>query len=270
MSIYTILVIRPTINAIQFALFFYCRLADICTFNVTFPSNSYLLSIVKVLPQQIAILFFSRSSQAESRSKYRRFSNALLLSKVLISRSRAALENTGLPVYHIDEGHQRGNSFGDRLANATDDLFQLGYQKLIIVGNDAPGLERTDWTYVQKSLDQGKSVLGPNKRNGAYLIGLNREHFEKESFRNLPWQTRRLYTALADYLDVEIELSTLEDINTYVDFKRCYQKYAFLKSALLYFRHIESDVERIALKNVRPTAILRGPPIGLRTSQLAA
>lgn len=210
----------------------------------------------------IAILFFSRSSKAESESKYRHFAKGHLLSRILIQRSRAVLDATGLPVFQYDEKDQIGQSFGERLSNAVLDLFEKGYEKLIVVGNDAPGLQQTNWNLVISALSSGHAILGPDRRNGAYLIGFSRNQFDKRSFEDLPWQQDSLYSKLSEYFTDSVELAILSDINSEVDLLRAAKDYGFLKAAI-YTENPGSNEKQdqfIGHQHRHLENILRGPP----------
>ena len=55
-------------------------------------------------------------------------------------KNYSILNNTGLDVIVIDEHSQRGNSFGEKISSAFEDIFALGYESLVLVGNDSVGL----------------------------------------------------------------------------------------------------------------------------------
>ena len=88
--------------------------------------------------------------------------------------------------------HQVGNSFGERLANATEEIFNLGYQNVIIIGNDCPTLSVQTLQKTDQLFDESKLVLGPAKDGGLYLIGINQAVFDKKIFVNFSWETNNL------------------------------------------------------------------------------
>lgn len=173
--------------------------------------------------KQIAFIFFSLTAEAEYRYKrLTRFEEAdKAIAHTLIHQTIQALESLGYPVFHFNESNQRGQSFGQRLANAYQDVFDLGYQSIIAVGNDAPDLLSLDMDAVVSHARLGKNVIGPTKRHGAYLIALSRDSFEYHSFTNLPWQQRRLLIALEEYCQGNLAmLPVLQDINSYRDLRQ--------------------------------------------------
>ncbi len=228
---------------------------------------------------QIALLFFSRNAKEESRKKTW-FASAnrqgnTAIANALITRSSDFLKKSGLPVFHFHEGNQRGNNFGERFANAYQDVFDKGYSGVIAIGNDSPEIANIDLQGVSQALLSGKTVLGASIRGGAYLIGLTRDSFNKSEFQNLPWQTGKLFSALRKTIGVNqtpVILETLRDINSLYDLKillnDCSFQYVFkhlislLKSQSQRFYRIlrESTSDSFLLSN----SPFRGPPaIGL-------
>lgn len=157
-----------------------------------------------------AILFFSRRAAAEAGCK------SLLplpadnqrLCAGLIQRTRLTLARTGLPTYWIDEGEQVGADFGERLLAAARSVVARGYERIIIVGNDCPRLETKNILLAASELDNHASVVGPDQRGGAYLIGLRAEWLT-DGFAQLPWQTDRLADALQVFFGLQAEHTIL-------------------------------------------------------------
>ena len=175
--------------------------------------------------KKIALLYFSRQASAESRKK-RWFSgnssgkNRALASS-LILQSLKVVQQSGFPVFHFHEGNQKGRTFGERLANAYQEVFDLGYDAVIATGNDTPEIAAVNWQAVREQLNAGNCVLGPSFRGGTYLIGLTVEAFQKNAFKQLPWQTNKLLVALQQFCErpahAPIILETLRDLNSYHD-----------------------------------------------------
>ena len=174
----------------------------------------------------IALIYFSRTPGAESKHKQwfkkdrsGRVNKALATS--LITHSARVVRQPGLPVFHYHEGNQTGSTFGEKITNAFAEVFRQGYQAVIAVGNDSPGLERTDWHCITNWLQEGENVLGPSTNGGAYLVGLTANTFKKLSFQQLPWQTRGLFDALFQFCshgDVRTHtLDQLHDVNSFAD-----------------------------------------------------
>ncbi len=160
-----------------------------------------------------ALLFFVRDERSEARLKplpakaggggsqaYRRL-NRLLLSRfqelqrrgidlILVSASHSPVSDA-LPRFS-----QRGATFGERITNGAADAFGLGYQNVVIVGNDCPDISASDIRRAFDLLTGGARYVGaPTKDGGAFLVGL-RNNSDLSPFRDLSWQTSQLFTDL--------------------------------------------------------------------------
>lgn len=187
-------------------------------------------------------------------------------------RSAQVVHQSGLPVFHYHEGNQKGQTFGERLANAYAEVFEQGYEAVISVGNDSPELHQTDWQAVVDILMGGQCVIGPSLRGGAYLIGITRRHFSNKTFQQLPWQTRGLLPALSqfctsDHVEPHL-LQELRDVNTLNDvlqLKNSLFLTPVMKCLLLWlFRTVQIiTLEITILPNFlqQSTPALRAPPL---------
>lgn len=220
-----------------------------------------------------AILFFSRSVGAEAQAKsWVKTKNGAQLnreiSKELIQSTLKMLETSGLEVHYFDETLQQGQGFGERFSNAFSALFDLGYERVIALGNDTFELGQIQWSEILHALDEGKTVLGPNTRGGAYLIALSRNQFNKAQFEALPWQKSSLFEALMSATSSQHLLGTCLDLNFLSDLLLAY-KTASVRSSLwcvlkvLFGSTMKSlqarvpSMESIANAGVK---VLRGPP----------
>jgi hypothetical protein len=84
---------------------------------------------------------------------------------------------------------QRGESLGDRLCNATDDLLKDGHGSVCLINSDSPTLPRSLLDRAIESLahDRDRVVLGAADDGGYYLIGLKRAH--RNLFDRIAWST---------------------------------------------------------------------------------
>lgn len=96
-------------------------------------------------------------------------------------------------------------------------VFQRGYEQLLVIGNDCPQLDELRLQQALSALRRGSSVLGPATDGGIYLLGVSREQFETTSWQALPWQTKYLMQTLRQLLlrqDAAVELlPTLTDVD---------------------------------------------------------
>ncbi|MGJ8683346.1 MAG: TIGR04282 family arsenosugar biosynthesis glycosyltransferase [Nonlabens sp.] len=170
---------------------------------------------------QTAILLFAQSAQVDTTSKS--LVNVDVMN-VLNARILKTVQASGLDYYHFTEKEQRGNSFASRFTNAVQDVFDKGYKSIISLGNDTP-LLTVDLIHAAKTaLQNGKAVHGKSADGGLYLIGLNREQFQPQSFENLPWQSQRLTSSFHDYLkdlgsEIDV-LKSLQDIDSMDDLRQ--------------------------------------------------
>jgi rSAM/selenodomain-associated transferase 1 len=84
---------------------------------------------------------------------------------------------------------QRGESFGERLFHAAEDLLALGYQSLCLIDSDSPTLPNPFLIDAVRWLAQpgDRVVLGPSDDGGYYLIGLKLAH--ARLFQDITWST---------------------------------------------------------------------------------
>ncbi len=93
---------------------------------------------------------------------------------------------------------QRGQGFEARLLNALDDAKALGFERLIVIGSDAPELGTAELRAALNPRSPQGWVLGPAVDGGLYLIALNAA--DLPLLRGLPWRTGTLCAALRTLL----------------------------------------------------------------------
>jgi len=76
--------------------------------------------------------------------------------------------------------------------NAIQYIFDKGYQRVISIGNDTPGLELKHILKASELLEHNSMCFGPSKDGGFYLWGVKKDSFEKKSFLNFKWNTEDL------------------------------------------------------------------------------
>lgn len=150
-----------------------------------------------------AILFFAKNPLADD--KMQRFPRSLAPAfrsafGILHERTAVLLKQTGLFVFHSNESNQTGTYFGERITGAIAEVFEKGYDSVLVVGNDSPDLNRDDLEKAIARLEAGQNVLGPSTDGGAYLIGLQKKFFCADVWEELPWCTPQLFESLQDVL----------------------------------------------------------------------
>lgn len=88
---------------------------------------------------------------------------------------------------------QRGETFGERLFNAADDLLRLGHESLCLIDSDSPTLPTRALAAAVEELSRpgDRVVLGPADDGGYYLIGVKRAH--RRLFERVEWSTERVF-----------------------------------------------------------------------------
>jgi glycosyltransferase A (GT-A) superfamily protein (DUF2064 family) len=159
------------------------------------------------------ILYFTTQLESEKHfSSQKRKQNAV--QQALFEKTLSEIQQSGLS-YVISDGKTYGESFGERIKGAVSAIFQLGYQNLIIVGDDTPNLSASNLLEAQKNLETKILTIGPSYDGGSYLMSLNKEYFELGVLENLEWQSRNFYhqlTANLEQLNLQYQL-----LQTFID-----------------------------------------------------
>lgn len=121
---------------------------------------------------------------------------------------------------------QFGVDLGARMQHAFEQLFEVGYQKCIIIGSDLFDLTTHHVQEAFQKLDNADVVLGPAEDGGYYLLGLKK--VIPSVFINKHWGTSSVLTdTLRDLENHQVEcIETLNDIDTFEDLEKSkyYQK----------------------------------------------
>lgn len=213
----------------------------------------------QVHKEQTAILLFSRSLEAEFRAKSFGLTKDRfrLLYNALSERTRKTLEGVEAPVFEFNSYRQVGNAFGERLVNALKEVQNKGYKRIIVIGNDAPGLNPAILNAAIERVENGKNVLGRDARGGCYLMGFDISQVELRNFHQIQWHTSRVFDQVNALLLADTSLPLLIDLNTKED----------LKSALLLKSSPHGYI--IALIKLVFTLFLRATPSRLNTQRIA-
>lgn len=105
---------------------------------------------------------------------------------------------------------QRGNSFGDRLFHAVEDLFSAGYDSLCLINSDSPTLPAAFLRRAVAALAPpgDRIVLGAAQDGGYYLIGLKKAH--RRLFEDVEWSTSKVLSqTIARARELDLPLTVL-------------------------------------------------------------
>jgi len=114
---------------------------------------------------------------------------------------------------------QTKGDLGVKMENAFIDLFQMGYEKVIIIGSDLLDLKPQHITLAFDALNTTNVVIGPADDGGYYLLGLSK--MNESIFIDKPWSTSILLEeTLKELQENNVPFTTLEtlnDIDTFED-----------------------------------------------------
>ncbi len=162
---------------------------------------------------------------------------AARVAEVLLRHTLDAALRTGLPVClalsdepsadfawpaGIDGVIQRGADLGERMEGCFEDRFAAGFERVVLVGTDIPGLRAAHLLAARGRLTAVPVVLGPADDGGYYLVAQRAPG--ASLFRDVPWSspdtlaaTRRRIEPLGLF---HRELDPLYDIDTAEDLAR--------------------------------------------------
>lgn len=114
---------------------------------------------------------------------------------------------------------QKGNDLGQRMQNAFMELFEMGYEKVAIIGSDLLDLEAEVVNTAFTQLDFNDVVIGPASDGGYYLLGM--KNLYPKLFENKVWGSASvLQSTLKDLQNSNVYLlKELNDIDTFEDMR---------------------------------------------------
>ena len=188
-------------------------------------------------PKDIALLLFIRTPHVEVRHKRLLPSASLPQNQRLIRRLNqhaiSLADASGLPTFILDSPQQQGDRFGERLANAFQDIYAQGYRGIVAIGNDCLQLETQDLLDTAHALQETDIILGPTLDGGVHTIGMQRSAFDFEAFCNLPWQTNQVQQAWQQYVQ-HFELPAIHWLRLAADIDYAQDLVAALRSGMFH------------------------------------
>ncbi len=91
---------------------------------------------------------------------------------------------------------QNGNNLGERMQHAFEEVFDLWYDKVIIIGTDCPGIDLDLLDESFEALDNADVVIGPAADGGYYLLGMKKLY--PQLFQNINWSTASVLNSTID------------------------------------------------------------------------
>ena len=118
---------------------------------------------------------------------------------------------------------QSGENIGSRMSYAFQKAFKSDIDQIILLGSDLADLRKKDIDIAFEQLIENDVVIGPSTDGGYYLIGFNRNTFNKELFDKINWSTDQVfYQTLNKIRESQLSLYILperNDIDTFDDIK---------------------------------------------------
>jgi uncharacterized protein len=141
---------------------------------------------------------------------------------------------------------QQDGHLGERMADAFDQCFQLGFGRVLILGSDCPDLPREYLIEALDALSQNHAVIGPSADGGYYTLGFTPSTFCPAVFGPLPWSTDQVFPQTLDILNqffcpIKV-LPQWSDIDTLADLHQFYlrhQNQPASSRSLAYIRHAD-------------------------------
>jgi rSAM/selenodomain-associated transferase 1 len=117
---------------------------------------------------------------------------------------------------------QEGQDLGERMADAFARSFELGMDKVVLIGTDCPTLLSQHLNEAFEALNKSDLVLGPATDGGYYLIGMTRR--SDYLFEGITWSTSQVLSATVNVASqhglTTTLLQELDDIDTQEDWER--------------------------------------------------
>lgn len=122
---------------------------------------------------------------------------------------------------------QRGGDLGEKMRNIFADLFERGYEKVVLMGSDIPEVSSEDLEKAFHELASKDLVFGPTLDGGYYLVGMKNLH-EMVFDPGIKWGTPQVFQETLEILKrsgVEVGLiRSHEDIDTKEDLREFWKR----------------------------------------------
>jgi glycosyltransferase A (GT-A) superfamily protein (DUF2064 family) len=158
-----------------------------------------------------AVVIFARTPESEAAAKRLPRVRASALFRSLFAAWQRAARAAGAELLCIE---QRGNTFGERLANCADDAFARGFRAVVITGIDVVPPRGLESAF--RSVEAGRAVIAPSYDGGVNLIGLC--HPARDLLITFAQRNRHIAARCRAYFGAVDELPVARDIDSLDDF----------------------------------------------------
>ena len=148
-----------------------------------------------------AIVIFADSAiECSKHRKLLRNEEANLnLFKNLNRNTLRIARDASVPYFVFDEEVQQGRRYGERIANAIRTVYNQGFEKVVVIRSDCPGITVSLLEMAMVILQEKPMVVGPAQSGGIYLVGISRSIFNERTFGGLHWESNLLRHDLVNY-----------------------------------------------------------------------
>jgi rSAM/selenodomain-associated transferase 1 len=169
--------------------------------------------LAKTLGDEIALAVYE-----QMLAHTQQITKALSVDKFLYY-DREAVTNDAWPDDLYQKRLQSGATMATRIDTAFNELFNAGYEHVIIIGSDCIDLDERIIRLAFRQLDHFDTVLGPTKDGGSYLLGTS--HYMPDVYKVSGWGTPTLSAILLKTIQQNKKtcflLSELSSITTVED-----------------------------------------------------
>ncbi len=156
---------------------------------------------------QTAILIFARTTSTEAAHKLwfgkQKSNENNKLAKALLQQTIEKVQAIHLSYFIIDSTNQVNGSFGTKITTAIEQIFLKGFSSIVTIGTDCPTLTTKDIESAALQLQENEMVIGPDKRGGIYLWGIQQKTFNKKLHSSLLWKTSSLFKSIKDVVSTD-------------------------------------------------------------------
>jgi len=106
---------------------------------------------------------------------------------------------------------QSGKNLGEKMYNAFTEIFENGFERVVIIGTDLPDISSGIIMEAFTALENNDAVIGPSTDGGYYLLGIKSP--KEELFSKIDWSTESVYQQTLDkLLNANMEVKTLTEL----------------------------------------------------------
>ncbi len=114
---------------------------------------------------------------------------------------------------------QKGVDLGERMNNAFQELFEVNYDSICIIGSDCFELNSEIINQAFQNLKTNEIVIGPTFDGGYYLLGMNKPN--SKLFENIIWSTETVFEETINKIKTQnikyLTLTKLNDVDEEID-----------------------------------------------------